>query len=250
MRGGMRTLLALTIFGLSAMAQDAPVASLAVNGSAAATIYRGWPAIASCRLAAPGDTGIRLAVPAKEWTAALRLGVRAATGEAQDWPWRLDPPATAEVTLDPGVSRQALWLLTPDDTVNLPEGEYTAAVAVDTTPKAASATIRLTVVPEPTDLTAGLDAAKTLLFAMYEEILGGADSAVTRLDALLTRQPDLVTAIVAKGDILLRAGNAAAALDAYDQAIEIVTKNQPRGAPPPRLLYQKLADAQESLAGK
>ena len=123
-----------------ALAAVRPVFSIAANGAGEARIFPGWPLIVEGVLLHPAGfqpggaaKPLRLAHENHPWCDDLRLEVRDAQGQSQNWPLQLAAKPADSVTLDRNSDVELAWWLSPEATTTLTVGTYEITVLLDTT---------------------------------------------------------------------------------------------------------------------
>ena len=253
----MRRLLpALFLLGCTAAAQT-PRVGLSINGRAALTMYRGWPAVLAATFYSEDGTAVTLGARQGAWTGSLRL-VITGNGIAVPWPVRLLEPDVPRVVLDAGASAQAVWLLSPEDSARLSLGSYRLQAALDTTVggdagdwkgSANSAGVEVEVKDPPEPLTDDGKVEQAMAQSFYQELSGDAEGALNAVQNLLDGQPYCLPGLARKGDLLLAAGRYQEAIPVYQAAIEQFKIASPAAQHPPAELLRAKAEAQWRASG-
>jgi hypothetical protein len=205
----------------------APKITLTVNGSREAGVTRGWPAVVSVALFHPAELSRSSATDAiavkgrsGDWPSSVRVSVRDARGAGVEWPLQPAGSAPADVTIARSSPATADWVLSPEQTAALPEGQYELVAELDAPDgvrAGPSVPVNVTVRQPPPTLDARQQAELHLTTAEYHFARGDATAAGAALDQLLAQQPTHVTALARKAELL-------ATQDRFDEALEFCAK--------------------------
>lgn len=238
----------------------APRVSASVNESTEADVPQGWPMLLTAYLQVPrsGLAGpapaLKLSNPAGSWAGLLRVELISADGKQAVWPWKPAYTPGDSITLDNGTGGQMMWFILGEQTAALPPGEYSLNVVLHTEPTAApgswqgtvrSSLVRVTITPEPAELTPELETQKHLLRAWVDLWRGAPVEALASAEALLAMQPENCPALTAKGDALRELGKKTEAGACYRQALHLFYQQNPKLYEPPVSLMEKV----EALSG-
>jgi hypothetical protein len=248
-----------------------PIVSLSANQSLGPSSFAGWPLVFQVDLFHPDAmttdqpvNPILLKLDTGSWADAVKITILDSSGVQQNWPLHLllrPTGADASLSLDSETSGQLAWWVSSADTSSIAAGTYQVIATLDTTGatdpnafngQASSAVVTLTFANEPSTLTPEQLEKKYLLFAFYDVLQGNTSQALTDVDNLLAAQPQNLTAMVAKGDLLQQSGKTADALTIYDQAIAAFYATTPDAPEPPVELLNRgatLRTASLSQAG-
>lgn len=232
----------------------APVFLFEVQGDERAIVYKGWPVEAFLELCHPQVTAPEAAaepilVPLVKTgnEPAARLEFRRADGRPAGASFKPVPPAEAAVTLDGSRTAMFVWWLDADSSATLPPGDYELTVTYDPGHDAGAGAWTgrpvlkkafLRVEPEPADLTDRQINEKALAVARAAFMLGDRDEANRRVQELLAADPDDLSGLELKGDLILASGDKEAAFDVYGRAVFVFHRDNP-GERTPGSLYRK-----------
>jgi hypothetical protein len=135
----MRICLPFLFFSAVALAQpNAPLLSLAVNGSAAPEVMQGAPLI--LELSVHHARGMRAPEEIKPitldsaeggWAGAVYLLIDDSAGNEVRWPFLLATPVSTPLLLDNTGVGELILLLTPEDSAKIAPGDYEVLFVID-----------------------------------------------------------------------------------------------------------------------
>jgi tetratricopeptide (TPR) repeat protein len=238
-----------------------PQLTLAINNSREAELYKGWPLLVEVNLMHPDvmrsdvlAQSIVVGAEGKPWTGDLKIQVVNAKGESQSWPLHSAGAPTGAVTLDGETISTAHWWLGVEETAALAEGDYAVTGVLDTRNTGSGWQGSIETVPAslhiskaPAKLSPEEQSLNTEMLAAQAVVRGDIPLAISQLDALLAKQPDNISAMEFKGDLLAEQGKIKEALDIYNKAIKTFTEKYPDAEEPPTILMQKQHDMIEKL---
>ena len=224
----------------------APRVTLAVNGSREARVTRGWPALVTVTLFHPAElsrSNATDAIPVKgrsgAWPTSIRLSIRDARGAAVEWPLQPAGSAPADVSLSRGNPAAAEWVLSPQQTAALPEGNYELVAELDAPDgvrAGPSVPVDVMVEQPPPTLDARQQPEMHMTTAEYHFARGDVPAAGASLDQLLAQQPAHVTALARKAELLAAQNQFDEALDFCAKAIDAHLAHAQGNEPPHGLL--------------
>jgi tetratricopeptide (TPR) repeat protein len=188
----------------------------------------------------------------------LGIGFSAPDGADASASLRLVPPDADSVVLDNQNAAQAVWLLAPEDSSQLPPGQYVLRLTLDATQAAApgewngsvvAAPVQVEVKDPPAPLPDNLDAELALAQSHYRELTDDPDGALAVITSLLERQPDNLGALARQADLFFAAGRFPEAAQAYSAAIVRFHALFPDATHEPRQLLRARSEAQWRAAG-
>lgn len=237
-------------FGVKA-ASEGPRLSLAVNSGLGTELVAGWPILIEARLISPaafvaGGPPLTIGLKGRPWTEAVRVEITRGGGGVE-WPLQLATLADPRVTLDADRGGVATWFVTPEDSARIRPGEYDFVAVLDTSEGALPGTWRGRTESVPATVSlrgpeppAEADAVlRRHAFLRYFLARGKRPEASEEVDALLRDDPDDVTALALKSDLLAEDGRVAAALDVVARAMDLIRSEDPNAAEPPIALVER-----------
>jgi uncharacterized protein (TIGR03437 family) len=240
-------------------AQGTPELGLDVNGQSEAVVSKGWPLLVRVVVIAADNQPVSIGLSSGAWTQALRLTITDPSGTVQNWPVQLIAPVSNSLSLSGIKTGEAVWLVSPTDTVNLAAGLYSLSVVLNTTASAGAGTwsgtvqsngATLQIQAEPASLSAEDEASKYLALAAYARLRGDATGAKSALDTLISHQPDILEAYSEKADLLAAAGDYAGALALSQQALDKFKASHPNAAEAPVILNLRAMAMADKLAAQ
>jgi tetratricopeptide (TPR) repeat protein len=167
-------------------------------------------------------------------------------GEDQSWSLHPATSLPAELALAHDGFAEAAWWLAGDETAALPEGRYTLVAELDTERatsgwqgRAVSPPVELALSAEPSPLAPELARAKRHLGLSLLLLRGEREAAETEVESLLREDPDDLSALEIRGDLLAEGGREDEALAAYGRALELFSELSPDSPEPPDTLLAK-----------
>jgi Flp pilus assembly protein TadD len=98
--------------------------------------------------------------------------------------------------------------------------------------------VSITVTREPSPLSPGQQTEKELLLARVERLGGNTAGAISRLKALLVREPTNTNVLVGAAALVAEVGQIEEAVVLYDRAIAAAAKSAREGSDPPAELIR------------
>ena len=232
------------------------VVAASVNRSADLVFCRGWPLILEVVLAHPdalesNAVPLLISATAGPWFNALQVEVRDAQDQSLTWPFHPAPFTNETVPLTGDAGARMLWWLTPEDTAQLPVGDFTLATILNATnvtrPDAwtgrlAGVPVHLAITNEPATLTPVETEQKHRLLAEYALILGDRLQAQREIDALLTAYPTNVGGLTYDVYLKEATGLFDDAFRSVELALDQVALQSPDAPEPPTELLRKEAE--------
>lgn len=244
----VRFLAAYTVVFSGTILAESPVIAASVNGANAASLPRGWPLLVRVNVRHPDlmkDASSLLTIQSADGTAPWTSSVHLQLFDSNGAPVNLsfvsaDDALPAQVTVDAGRIGAARWTVAPEQTLALPEGDYSLLVSVDWN----GATIVAPQVPvtflKPYDTPTRDQSSwgRRLLanYAIWTKDPGFARSIVD--DGLAADSRD-IPLLELRGDLALAGGDLKTAFDSYSKALQTFYEQFPNAQEPPQNLHRK-----------
>lgn len=208
-----------------------------IAGSSEGT-YRGWPLMFEVSVVHPkasyaavrGESvqPLSFAVPSGRWTKLVKLVIRNAQGELQQWPYRLLTAVGPSLTLDAERKGRLTVVLSPEATATLTPGNYTVEAFLDTRTGTtdmswkgvSSAGLEFALTDAPVTPDAALACRRGYVFSEYQLALGNRAAAASALDIAITQAPDESLCLVARAELAEQSGDLHGAIDHYARALD------------------------------
>ncbi len=237
-----------------------PAISLAVNERRLTAAYRGWPFVVTLQVIPPAFGGdgaaedLVLTSSTGSWTSSLRFVLKKNGVVVSAWPLSPLGEAPARLVLGPQGLGLAAWWVPPQDTAQIPPGDYSLEAVLDTTSSpegwkgiVLAEPVEVSVSVEPSPLDSRLEAEKALAFARFHAGGEALADALQAVDGLLAKQPANVAALWFRAEILEVSGDDPAALQAYEAAGEAFYAANPDAGEPPVPLLRALDEIQARI---
>ena len=253
-----------SVMAQSQPASQAPRVSLDVNGVHNAQAYSGWPILIHGALFHPqiyalaaSVSQIQINAQNGSWANAIAVSVVDENGKQQNWPVQLANAPSGSLTLGPQVLAGLVWVVSPSAAIA--PGSYRVTATLNTTSSAGTTGWSGTVTSNaalvqigtaPSAPSTSQQQKQAELQAQYDYLIGNPTQAIIDLNTLLAQQPQTVTALSFKGDLLGETGQIQQAIQAYDQAFKAFFAQQTgtRTEPPTHLLGPQRRLVSESLS--
>lgn len=241
-----------------------PQLAAAVNGSAQVDLAPGWGWVIEASAMNPrlfqSDAGtMQLSGPDGGWASAFSLHLSGPDRKPLPLKAVLSSarPSTPTAALDSDADAEARWLVAPEDT-QLAVGKYELVVTLDApggadagwSGRAASPPVQLTITAPPSPVTPAWAEHERLVKSHYAQARGDIAAARAEIDALLSTQPENVTALAVKGNLQEAANDKEGALKTYELALSIVAKRDVEAPEPPTYLLHRQRELSLALGKK
>ena len=188
------------------------------------------------------------------WTGMLKLDVVDGEGNVQTWPLQLADAPEGAVTLDATSFATAHWTLGVEQTAKLKEGVYIVTATLDTKSLAdggagsvESIPATLTVTKAPATLSDEQQSLLAQSLAAQAVIKGDTTEAMSILDEQLAKQPNDISVLEFKGDLLAADGKTDEALKIYNAALKLFYEANPDFPEPASILADKQHEMMDKL---
>lgn len=241
---------------VSTDAQDAVtpqiVVGVSINESEAPNVYQGWPFLASVIIMNENayQSNVLPVSLTLAWKTLLHFVVRNSQGEIVSWPFHPVPVSDENMVLDGKHYAQLGFWLEPNETDQIPPGQYELTAILDSSAypglgsqvlSARSGYLRISILNEPGTLTLGQKTEKDFLLANLNILKGDDQEALEYLSGILGYNPTDLRTLSLIGYLLENEGDYGGALYAYSKGLEIFYQENPDPVEPPieLLLVQK-----------
>jgi hypothetical protein len=164
------------------------------------------------------------------------------------WPLELARPPDREPEVEGGTRQVLGWTLSPEITSTLPRSDRALEVVLESPGTGdgiwkgtvRSLSLRIHVIDEPRPLPKGWAERKAEVEIEYVYFREGVDRALSQVDAESGRQPQNWRLLGLKAQLLASVDRGSEGLKAFDQAVEVWRRSNPRSTEPPvELLFQR-----------
>ena len=208
-------------------------------------LFIGWPMVIEVNVYhsefASNSTAFNITAKADDWTDRFKLLVKDSTGKAIIWPFELSPAGAKELLLDSNTIAGVVWVLSPENCINLKEGIYKISAILDTSDaasinswkgKVSSEEISINIKAEPTTLNSQVKKLKSISLLKYYIAKKDNKNALMILDETLKNNPNDIRALAVKGYVLNELGEQVEAIKIINKALDLFFASHSETEPP------------------